>query len=151
MLGVGQRGVQARGQGLGVLEEVEEAGAGDFGFADVLVSRQRGDDFFSQIARFHAGRLGQHHGDVAGEVAVGLVPGVFHLNRRRQAFRQHTFVDELGEGLLDQLANGVFHGLLFRPQARRRINAQVEKLGIIRCEGGLANHDGCGLDVCGFL
>ncbi|MCY1185620.1 hypothetical protein D9M73_264170 [compost metagenome] len=44
---------------------------------------------------------------------MGLVPGVFHLDRRRQPFRQHTFVDELGEGLLDQLANGVFHGLLF--------------------------------------
>jgi hypothetical protein len=27
----------------------------------------------------------------------------------------------LGDGLLDQLANGVFHGLLFRPLARRRI------------------------------
>jgi hypothetical protein len=27
----------------------------------------------------------------------------------------------LGDGLLDQLANGVFHGLLFRPQVRRRI------------------------------
>ncbi|HHB1450820.1 TPA: hypothetical protein ACOQZT_004669, partial [Serratia odorifera] len=49
-----------------------------------------------------------------------------------------TFVDELGEGLLDQLANGVFHGVLFRPQAAAR-DAQVEKLGIIRGEGGLAN------------
>ncbi|WP_460163238.1 hypothetical protein [Pseudomonas sp. S2_F03] len=27
----------------------------------------------------------------------------------------------------------------FRPQARRRFDALVEKLGIIRCEGGLAN------------
>ncbi|MDD5442851.1 MAG: hypothetical protein PHH99_05430, partial [Pseudomonas fluorescens] len=39
---------------------------------------------------------------------------------------------------LDQLANGVFHGVLFRPQAAAR-DAQVEKLGIIRGEGGLAN------------
>jgi hypothetical protein len=39
---------------------------------------------------------------------------------------------------LDQLANGVFHGALFRPQAAAR-EAQVEKLGIIRGEGGLAN------------
>ncbi|WP_341869340.1 hypothetical protein [Pseudomonas allii] len=75
---------------------------------------------------------------------MGLVAGVFHLDRRRQAFRQHTFVDELGEGLLDQLANGVFHGVLFRPQAAAR-DAQVEKLGIIRGEGGLANLRGtCG-------
>jgi hypothetical protein len=27
---------------------------------------------------------------------------------------------------------------------RRRIDAQVEKLGIIRCEGGLANLSDCG-------
>ena len=73
---------------------------------------------------------------------MSLVAGVFHLNRRRQAFRQHTFVDELGDGLLDQLANGVFHGLLFRSQARRRFDALVEKLGIIRGEGGLANYSG---------
>lgn len=78
---------------------------------------------------------------------MGLVPSVFHLDRRRQAFRQHTFVDELGEGLLDQLANGVFHGLLFRPQARRRIDARVEKLGIIRCEDGLANLSRQDVDV----
>jgi hypothetical protein len=50
----------------------------------------------------------------------------------------------LGEGLLDQLANGVFHGVLFRPQAAAR-DAQVEKLGIIRGGGGLANLRGtCG-------
>ncbi len=138
-MGVSQGGVESRSQRLSVLEEVDEARAGDFGFGDVLVARQRSDDFFRQIARLHACRLGQHHRDVAGEVAVSLVTSVLHLNRRRQAFRQHTFVDELGEGLLDQLANGVFHGLLFRPQARRRIDARVEKLGIIRCEDGLAN------------
>ncbi|MCY1405717.1 hypothetical protein D9M71_209620 [compost metagenome] len=118
---IGQGSVQAGRQGVGVLEEVQEAGTCDFGLGNVFVSRQRGDDFFRQIAGLHAGRFGQHHGDVAGEVAVLLVAGVFHLDRRRQAFRQHTFVDELGDGLLDQLANGVFHGLLFRPQARRRI------------------------------
>ncbi|WP_143481154.1 hypothetical protein [Pseudomonas extremaustralis] len=39
---------------------------------------------------------------------------------------------------MDQLANGVFHGVLFRPQAAAH-DAQVEKLGIIRGEGGLAN------------
>jgi hypothetical protein len=53
----------------------------------------------------------------------------------------------LGEGLLDQLANGVFHGLLFRPLARRRINARVEKLGIIRCRSGLANYSGQVMDM----
>ncbi|MNZ37410.1 hypothetical protein D3C78_548550 [compost metagenome] len=138
-LGVGQGRIQARGQGLGILEEVEKARAGNLDLADLLVGRQRGDELLGQVARLHAGRLGQHHRDVAGEVAVGLVPGVFHLDRRRQPFRQHTVGDELGEGLLDQLANGVFHGLLFRPQARRRFDAQVEKLDIIRCRGEVAN------------
>ena len=78
---------------------------------------------------------------------MGLVAGVFDLNRRRQAFWQHTFSDELGDGLLDELANGVFHGLLFQPQARRRFDALVEKLGIIRGEDGLANCSGSVGDV----
>jgi hypothetical protein len=52
----------------------------------------------------------------------------------------------LGEGLLDQLANCVFHGVLFRPQAAVR-DAQVEKLDIIRCAGGLANLQGPLLDL----
>ena len=92
---VSQGRVEARSQGLGVLEEIQEARAGDFGFADLLIGGQCRDDFFSQITGFHTRRLGQHHGDVAGEVAVGFVTGVFHLNRWRQAFRQHTFCDEL--------------------------------------------------------
>ncbi|MCJ8203104.1 hypothetical protein, partial [Pseudomonas sp. RGM2987] len=50
--------------------------------------------------------------------------------------------------MLDELANGVFHGLLFQPQARRRFDALVEKLGIIRGEGGLAN---CSGTVGGFV
>ena len=37
---IGQGGIQASGQGLGVLEEIEEARAGDFGFGDVFVSRR---------------------------------------------------------------------------------------------------------------
>ncbi|MNS68764.1 hypothetical protein D3C72_1020520 [compost metagenome] len=139
-VGVGQCGIQAVGQGVGVLEEVEEAGAGDLDLADVGAGRQGIDQFLGQVARLHAGRLGQHHGDVAGEVAVGLVPGVFHLDRRRQPFRQHTVGDELGEGLLDQLANGVFHGDLFSTaSAVERLDAQVEKLGIIRGWGRVAN------------
>ena len=118
--GVGQRGIEARGQGLGVLEEIEEARTCDIDLGDLLVGRQRSNDFLSQIARLHACGLGQHHGDIAGEIAVFLVLGVFHLNRRRQPFRQDAFGDELAQSLLNQLANGVFHGALFRPQARQR-------------------------------
>jgi hypothetical protein len=53
----------------------------------------------------------------------------------------------LGDGLLDQLANGVFHGVLFRPQARRRLDALVEKLGIIRGPDVLANYSGQVMDM----
>ncbi|WVV48251.1 hypothetical protein THH46_02345 [Pseudomonas sp. NA13] len=49
--------------------------------------------------------------------------------------------------MLDELANGVFHGLLFQPQARRRFDALVEKLSIIRGEDGLANCSGLVGDV----
>ncbi|MCY1210366.1 hypothetical protein D9M72_220520 [compost metagenome] len=117
-VGVGQCGVQALGQGLAVLEEVEEAGAGDFHLGHLLVPGQGGDELFGQVARLHAGGFGQHHGDVAGEVAVALVLGVFHLDGRAEPLGQHALAGETGQGLLDQLANGVFHLLLFRPPRR---------------------------------
>ncbi|MCO8260593.1 hypothetical protein NC656_03400, partial [Pseudomonas asiatica] len=42
--------------------------------------------------------------------------------------------------MLDQLANGVFHGDLFSTaSAVERLDAQVEKLGIIRGWGRVAN------------
>ncbi|MNQ56809.1 hypothetical protein D3C85_709440 [compost metagenome] len=112
---VGQGGLQALGQGLAVLEEVEEAGAGDFHLGHLLVPGQGVDELLGQVARLHAGWLGQHHGDVAGEVAVALVLGVLHLDGRAEALGQHAFTGETGQGLLDQLANRVFHLLLFRP------------------------------------
>ncbi len=110
---VGQCSVEACGQRRSVLEEVQKARTGNFDLADLLVGRQGGDQLFSQIARFHAGRLGEHHRDIAGEIAVRLVAGVFHLNRRRQPFWQDALGDETGQGLLNQLANGVFHCALF--------------------------------------
>ncbi|MCY1299435.1 hypothetical protein D9M70_489630 [compost metagenome] len=112
---VGQSGLQALGQGLAVLEEVEKARTGDFHLGHLLVLGQGLDKFFGQVARLHAGRLGQHHGDVAGEVTVALVLGVLHLNGWAEALGQHAFTGETGQGLLDQVANRVFHLLLFRP------------------------------------
>ncbi len=52
--GVGQCGFEALGQGVAVLEEVEEAGAGDFHLADAGVGGQGGDQFLGQVARLHA-------------------------------------------------------------------------------------------------
>ncbi|MNF77488.1 hypothetical protein D3C84_596360 [compost metagenome] len=114
---IGQQGIEATGQGVGVLVEVEEAGAGDFDLADLLIAGQRGDQLLGQLARLQTGRFGQHHGDIAGEIAVALVLGVLHLDRRAQALGQHAFGRQAGQGLLDQVANSVFHGLSDRPWA----------------------------------
>ena len=72
-LRIGQRGFEALGQGVAVLEEVEKARTGDLDLADLRVLGQCGDELLGQLPRLHAGRFGQHHGDVAGEVAVTLV------------------------------------------------------------------------------
>ena len=124
--GVSQRSFQALSQGIAVLEEIEEAGAGDFHLGDLLVGWQGSDQLLGQVARLHAGGFGQHHGDVAGEVAVALVLGVLHLDGRRQARRQHAFGGQAVEGLLDQVANAVFHVRLGLPWGFDR------KLRIIR-------------------
>ena len=58
--------------------EIDETGAGDFGARHQLVGRQRGDDGLRQLARIAARRLGQPHGDVAGEVAVLRIAGALH-------------------------------------------------------------------------
>src|SRR5262245_45206942 len=50
--------------------EVDEARAGDLGARDQPVRRQSRDDGLRQLARTPARRLGETHGDVAGEIAV---------------------------------------------------------------------------------
>ncbi|MNN18548.1 hypothetical protein D3C81_1317600 [compost metagenome] len=116
-MGVGEGGIEAAGQPGFVLEEVQEAGAGDINFGDLRVRGQRRLQLDGQVARLHRGRFGQHQGDVAGVVAVGSILGGFHLDVRRQAGRQGAVFGQAGEGLLDQLADGVFH-LCLRHRAR---------------------------------
>lgn len=134
-LRIGQRGFEALGQGVAVLEEVEKARTGDLDLADLRVLGQCGDELLGQLPRLHAGRFGQHHGDVAGEVAVTLVLGVFHLDRGRQSLRQHALAGQADKGLLDQVANAVFHGRL-GPQE-------------VRENPALSGRDGCGFKPCG--
>ena len=51
-------------------EQVDEAGAGDFGFFQVGRCRQRGDQLLGNFPRIAAQLLGQLQRHVAGEVAV---------------------------------------------------------------------------------
>lgn len=82
---VGEGAVEAGGEPDVILEEVEEAGAGDLHLGQLLVGGDCLDQPGGQVARLHPGRLGQHHGDVAGEIAVATVLGVLHLDVRGQA------------------------------------------------------------------
>ncbi len=109
-LRVGKGRIQPRGQLRVILEEVEEAGAGDLHLAYRRVGGEGGQQLLGQLARLGAGRLGQQQGDVAGEVAVALVLGVLDLDCRRHVGRQGTVGDQAVEGVLDELADAVFHG-----------------------------------------
>ncbi len=130
---VGEGAVEAGGEPDVILEEVEEAGAGDLHLGQLLVGGDCLDQPGGQVARLHPGRLGQHHGDVAGEIAVATVLGVLHLDVRGQAGGQGAVRGQLVEGLLDQLANRVFH---------RSLRARGQRGGARRSGRGRAG--GCG-------
>ena len=108
-LAIGQCRIQAAGQRIAVLEEVQKARAGNLDLAHRSIGRQRSNQLLGQIARLHAGRLGQHHGDVAGEVTVRLVLGVLDLDVRGQTHRQYAVGGQSLKGLQDQLTDAVFH------------------------------------------
>ena len=71
------------GGGVGSGKEIDEAGAGDFGFCHRIAGRQRGDQRLGQFAWLFSRRLGQHQSQVGGVVAVGLVLGGVDLDRGR--------------------------------------------------------------------
>ena len=60
-------------QNTGREPEIDEAGAGDLDLGDARIVLQIGDEKLGQGARVHARLLGQHHGGVRGEIAVGGV------------------------------------------------------------------------------
>lgn len=72
---------------------------------------------FGQVARFPPGRgLGQHQAMLLAK-SPWLLSLVFSTwSHRAQPFGQHALGGQAGQGLLDQVANGVFHGLLGRPR-----------------------------------
>jgi len=82
------------------LKEVDKAGAGDLGLADAVIRGQGGNQFFCQLARLFLRRLGQHHGQIGGEVAVAAIFGAVDL---------HVDVDVHGQGAIRfQRGDGLF-------------------------------------------
>ena len=61
-------------------KEVDKAGAGDFHFYHVVAGGQGVDNLLGNGAGVTAQWFGQHHCDVAGEVAMGLVFAALELN-----------------------------------------------------------------------
>ncbi len=55
--------------------QVDEAGSGDLDLVDARIGGEHRHDALGELARRNAGGLGQHHGGIGGEVAVGRVLG----------------------------------------------------------------------------
>ena len=53
--------------------QVDETGSGNLGGRDIRGTREPVGVMFGEVARFHAGRLGQHHRRVGRDVAVGRI------------------------------------------------------------------------------
>ena len=104
-----QRFIQPRRQPLPALEDIDEPRAGNSDLGDGFMLWNGSDDLFRQITGLHARGLGQGHGQVAGEVAMGLVPRNLDLDGRDDVGGQHALVLEAGNGACEQLADKVLH------------------------------------------
>ena len=90
--------------------EIQEPRAGDVDLGHVLRLRQRIDEGLGGIARLHAGRLGQHQGEVAGVIAVlGGLGAVDDDFGQGQLGRQAAMAAQVEKGLGEQFAEVFFH------------------------------------------
>ena len=71
--GRGKHSVHHGGGRGGIKGDVDEAGAGNLDLGDAVGFGQCGGERLGQIARLHAGLLGQLHGDIGGPIAVRAV------------------------------------------------------------------------------
>lgn len=74
----GEYGVHHGGGRGGVKRDVDEAGACHLDLGNAVSFSERGGERLGQIARLHAGLLGQLHGDVGGPVAMCTVLRAHH-------------------------------------------------------------------------
>ena len=89
--------------GFFVHKEVNKSRPGNIDFGNSLIGWQVFDDFLCQISGFHACRFGQHHGQVGGKVAVGLIFGAFHLNPPWRAIGNDFRANQVIEGGFQQI------------------------------------------------
>lgn len=87
-VGRGDHGLHLTGQPARVKEEVDEAGAGDLDLGDQIGGGQVLDDGSGQLTGILAGRFGQQHGQVGGQVAVSLLLASVYLHAGFQVRRQ---------------------------------------------------------------
>jgi hypothetical protein len=90
--------------------EIDEARPGDLDLGDLRGGRQRGDDLVGDVARLGARGLGERHGHIAGEVAVGAVAGALDLDGdgevRRETAASLQAVHGVGQELFEMLLHG---------------------------------------------
>ena len=92
------------GLGPRVEDKIDEPGAGHFGLRHQRRRRQLGDEAPGDLARIHLQRLGQLHGEVGGEIAVGRIARTLEQDRRRCGIRSNA-----GQRLLQQGGQLGFH------------------------------------------
>ena len=93
--------------------EVDESGAGNFHLVDVAVGRDGGDDLAGEFARTAARSFGKRHGEVAGKVAVGAVPGALDRHHRCDVCRQAAVCLQSGHGIGQDLYELFFHSICY--------------------------------------
>ena len=98
--------------------QVDEAGPGDIHAGDRIQRRQPFGQHHRQIPGFHSRRLGQHHGGVGGDVAMGGFPGRFdgyarRVQPRRQGAGGGGGFDRIDDPVAVFLkdVDGIVHGL----------------------------------------
>jgi len=91
-------------------EEIDEAWAGDFDAGDSIGGRQVCHQRFRQLARFAVRELAQHHGQVAGKVAVTAIAGPLQVDVDGLIRRQYTPRLQGFNRSVQELRKMLFHG-----------------------------------------
>ena len=99
---------QTGGRGIAQIE-VNKTRAGNFDFFYQRVGRQGIHQQLRQFARIFTGRLGQHHRQVSGQIAVGFVAGVVDLDARFEISGKGSLGLKRGDGSGQKLSNLRFH------------------------------------------
>ena len=87
--------------------EIDKAGTGDLDFGDDVFGKgERRDDFLRHAPRIDPAALGQHHGEIGGEVAVAGVAGPLQHEGHLRVAEGLGHPNELG-------ADRLVHGLDF--------------------------------------